>query len=237
MTLGRKGRARRWRSAGTALPDLRADVGGRWVWGVGAAVVAVFAAVVIAATVTSRAGQRAAPDAVTGLDHPPATVAVGAQVLPPWPAPTDASAAAQAAGLPMARMEGIVQHMHAHLDVLVDGLPVPVPANIGVDTRRGTMSALHTHDNTGVVHIESPVSRQFSLGELFSEWQLSVAADHLGGLYVGAGKQLRVMVNGLIRPGNPAALILADHDEIAIVYGAPRPGESIPATYRFPEGT
>ncbi len=236
MASWRKVRAAGPRGAGKAIPDLRPGPGDRAVWGVGTAMAAVFAIAVIGTAVASRGGQHATGEAVQGLDHPPATVAVGAESPPPWGAPVDASAAASAAGLPMARMEGTVLHIHAHLDVLVDGQPVPVPANIGVDGRRGTMSALHTHDRSGIIHIESSVTRQFSLGELFTEWEVSLGADHIGGLRAGAGKQLRVVVNGVPRAGNPAAIILAAHDQIAIVYGTPRPDQTIASTYRFPDG-
>ncbi|ORB49318.1 hypothetical protein BST43_23640 [Mycobacteroides saopaulense] len=233
-----------WRNASTAdrrgkrraITDLRPDTGAALVPVVGTAVAVVFAVAVIGTAVASRGGQQRSPEAAAGLNHPAATVAVGAKGTPPWPAPADASAAADAAGLPMARMEGTVQHIHAHLDVQVDGQPVPVPANIGVDVHRGTMSALHTHDATGVIHIESPVRRQFSLGELFTEWQVSLAADHIGGLHAGAGKQLRVLLNGVPQTGNPAAITLAAHDQIAIIYGTPRPGEAIASTYPFADG-
>lgn len=236
MTPWRKAYIPGQRDARSAITDLRSQAGGRWVLAVGTAVVAVFAVVVIGAAVASRGGQHASPSAAAGLDHPAATAAVGAQSAPPWPAPADASAAAEAAGLPMARMEGTVEHIHAHLDVRVDGQPVPVPANIGLDVRRGTMSALHTHDDSGVIHIESPVRRAFSVGELFTEWQVSLGADHIGGLRVGAGKQLRVIVNGVPRSGNPAAITLAAHDEIAIIYGTPHPEEAIASTYEFADG-
>ncbi|CPT96399.1 Uncharacterised protein [Mycobacteroides abscessus subsp. abscessus] len=217
------------------MAQLRSQRAGRGVLMAGVAGVVVFAAVVFAAVMVSGAHRPAAGGAAR-LDHPAATVAVGTENAPPWPAPSDASATADAAGLPMARMEGTIEHIHAHLDVLIDGQPVPVPANIGVDTRRGTMTALHTHDTSGLIHIESPVARPFSLGELFTEWDLSLAADHIGGLRTGGGKQLRVLVNGVVHPGNPAAITIGAHDQIAVVYGVPQPGEAIPASYPFPAG-
>lgn len=219
-----------------AMADLRSGGRGGWYWVLGLGVVVVFAVAVIGAVVAFGGGHRTAPGGAQGLNHPPSTLAVGAESMPPWPAPADASGAARAAGLPMARMEGTVQHLHAHLDVLVDGQPTAVPANIGIDTQRGTMSALHTHDGSGLIHIESPLARPFSLGELFTEWQVSLSEDHLGALHAGAGKQIRVLVNGVPRPGNPAAITMAAHDEIAIVFGTPHPGESIPSAYQFPDG-
>lgn len=78
--------------------------------------------------------------------------------------------------------------------------------------------------------------RQFSLGEFFSEWGVSLSADNIGGLRASGGKTVRVFVNGTLRPGNPPAITFGPHDEIAVVFGIPRPGESIPAKYDFPAG-
>ena len=98
---------------------------------------------IITKSIRSQHDQAAPPE----LTNPPATTAVGRDTLPPWSAPTDAAAAMRAAGLPMLSREGTVEHIHAHLDVRVNGQPVDVPAMIGID-RRG-ISPVHTHDSTG----------------------------------------------------------------------------------------
>jgi hypothetical protein len=197
--------------------------------------VALLGAVIV--SVIKTAGNRESSDSSSAsLNHPPATTAVGADTAPPWPAPTDAAAAVRAAGLTMLGTEGQVEHIHAHLDVIVDGQAVPVPANIGLDQRRGTMSPLHTHNGSGVIHIESPVKRQFSLGEFFSEWGVSLSADNIGALRATDGKSVRVFVNGTLRPGNPAGVLFGPHDEIGLVYGTQQPGETIPAKYEFASG-
>ena len=58
----------------------------------------------------------------------------------------------------------------------------------------------------------------------------------IGALRADDGKVVRVFVNGKPQAGNPAAVLFGAHDEIAVVYGTPRPGETIPSTYAFPEG-
>lgn len=207
-----------------------------WLWlTAGVVVVAPIVAMVVIGIMKSP-GDRASDTGSASLQNPPATVAVGAETMPPWPAPADARAAVAAAGLPMLGSEGAVEHIHAHLDVLVDGKPVPVPADLGIDTKRGTISPLHTHDGGGVIHVEAPVKRQFSLGEFFTEWQVSLSPDNVGALRAGDGKVVRVFVNGAPQTGNPAALMLGPHDEIAVVYGTPQPGETIPSKYDFAEG-
>ncbi|MDZ4269332.1 MAG: hypothetical protein U1D00_27240 [Mycobacterium sp.] len=230
-------RAKSSRNTRKAVTRARSDSGrGTLLW-IGATVVvsaALLGAVIVSLDKTG--GDRESEAGAVTLNSTPATVAVGADSLPPWSAPSDAAAAMRAAGLPMMSAEGSVEHIHAHLDVLVDGQAVPVPADIGVDRSRGGMSALHTHDGNGVIHVESPARRQFSLGEFFSEWGVSLSADNIGGLRAADGKTVRVFVNGTLRSGSPAAITFGPRDEIAVVYGIPRPGESIPAKYDFPAG-
>ncbi|GGO84930.1 hypothetical protein GCM10011584_03670 [Nocardioides phosphati] len=166
----------------------------------------------------------------------PLTTAAGRTTPPPWPAPADAAAAVKAAGLPMLGGEGAEEHIHAHLDVLVDGQPVSVPALIGIDESAHQISPLHTHDTSGVIHIESPKKADFSLGQFLTEWQVSVSQTHLGGLDANKGNTLTVYVNGKEVSGDPAAIILHAHDEIALVYGPSTQRVGVPDSYDFPSG-
>jgi hypothetical protein len=202
-----------------------------------AVAVVVFAVVIVMIAIITKNGERRQADAsAMSQATTPATTAVGADGLPPWPAPSDATAAARNAGLPMLSSEGMVEHIHVHLDVIVDGQAIPVPANIGIDVARGGISPLHTHDASGVIHIESPVKRQFSLGEFFTEWGVSLSADNIGGLRATDGKTVRAYVNGKPHTGDPAAIMFNQHDEVALVFGAPQLDIPIPATYGFPPG-
>lgn len=167
----------------------------------------------------------------TAAAQTPARVA---DTAPPWPAPADATAAVHAAGLPMLGAEGTVLHIHSHLDVLDDGRPVQVPALVGIDENRGTISPLHTHDTTGVIHIESPTQRTFTLGEFFREWGVSLSSDNIGALHAGNGKTVRAYVNGVPRQGDPASITLGAHDEIVVAYGSQH--ADVPSKYDFPDG-
>jgi len=196
----------------------------RWI----AAAIAVLGALLVV-VIIGAIHHRGANTAAQANNTAPSTLAIGANTLPPWAAPADASAAAAAAGLPMLGSEGTVEHIHAHVDVIINGRPEAVPSGVGIDRARRLISPLHTHDASGIVHIESPVKRAFSLGEFFAEWQVSLSADNIGALRAGDGKSLRVFVNGHLQTGNPAAITIGAHDEIAIVCG-----ETVPATYAFP---
>ncbi len=216
----RKGRTAAGRNA---VARARAGRGSRSWWLAAAAIVAVALGVVVAVTKSGHSQRERGT--IPALNNPPATTAVGRDTPPPWNAPADAAAAVRAAGLPMLSQEG-----------KVNGQPVEVPAGIGIDRSRRGISPLHTHDATGVIHIESPVNRAFTLGEFFTEWDVSLSPDNVGGLHVGDGKALRVFVNGTQVTANPAAVILNAHDEIALIYGNPQSAGSIPSRYDFPSG-
>jgi hypothetical protein len=126
--------------------------------------------------------------------------------------------------------EGQAEHIHAHLDVYVNGKRVQVPANVGIDFKHQFITELHTHDTTGVVHIESPVVTTFSLGQFFGEWGVKLTSRTLG-QYRG---RVRWWVNGEPKTGDPAAHVLHAHEEIVVALG--RPPFVVPKTYAFPAG-
>uniref|UniRef100_A0AAU2V8I1 Uncharacterized protein n=1 Tax=Streptomyces sp. NBC_00003 TaxID=2903608 RepID=A0AAU2V8I1_9ACTN len=193
---------------------------------------AVAALLAVAATALLTGGASAAP----GRPDPhPHGVGAGKGALPPWPAPADASAAVAAAGLEMLSAEGMVQHTHTHLDVLVDGKPVTVPAAIGIDEPRGRISPVHTHDTSGVIHVESPRRADFTLGQFMAEWQVPLAADRIGGLHSGGGRHLTTYLNGRKVAGNPSAIVLRAHDEIALVFTRDTDTRPVPKSYDWPQ--
>src|SRR5690348_2649465 len=107
---------------------------------------AIAAAVLVGAVSLAGCGSHKKDAGGTGSPSPADNKPTAAPVS--WPAPSDATAQAKAAGLPMLGQEGQVLHIHSHLDVFVDGKPVTVPAEIGIDLARQQISPLHTHDTS-----------------------------------------------------------------------------------------
>jgi hypothetical protein len=132
--------------------------------------------------------------------------------------------------------EGTLLHEHTHLDVIVNGQPVTVPADIGIDESARKISPLHTHDTTGIIHVESPTQARFSLGQVFTEWQVSLTHTNIGGLRADDTHVLRAYINGTPYTGDPAAIILRAHDEIALVYGTAQQQTNVPRSFVFPSG-
>ncbi|MHB1488691.1 MAG: hypothetical protein ACYCZM_14290 [Acidimicrobiales bacterium] len=169
--------------------------------------------------------------------HNPAIVGTpGAQGAPTWPAPTNAAAAVVAAGLHMLSSEGQVEHIHIHLDVIVNGQAVPVPAGIGIDQSTQQISPVHTHDASGIIHIESPTLTSYTLGEFFSEWAQPLTATNLGPIQATSSEELRFYVNGVRYTGDPANIVLQAHQEIALIAGPPGTLPAPPTSYNFPAG-
>lgn len=135
---------------------------------------------------------------------------------PPWGVPPDPAERIKAAGLESMASESFVVHTHSHLDVFYNGAAVPVPANIGIGP--GFISLLHTHRDSGVLHIESPKALTITLGQFFTEWNIPLT---------GA----KAYVNGTEVP-DAASVVLQDRQQITVIYG-PAPA-TIPASYAGP---
>ncbi len=156
----------------------------------------------------------------------------------PWPANTRLlKARLDALGLPALRSEGLRLHTHQHLDVVANGRLVPVPAGIGIDPAGRFIAELHTHDASGIIHVEAARRRRFTLGELFDVWGVRFSARCLGGYCARGGRAVWVYVDGRRALGDPRAVVLRKHQEIVVAYGSyasiPQP---IPRSYPFPSG-
>lgn len=122
-------------------------------------------------------------------------------------------------------------HWHAALTVFASGKQAQIPAGIGIiDPKETTNSKgqpyiqegkcfywLHTHAPDGVIHIESPVQRGFTLGDFFDEWGQPLSADRVG----PAKGHVTVFYDGKVYQGNPRNVPLADKVQIQLDVGTP----------------
>ena len=161
----------------------------------------------------------AAPGAVTTRD------------APPWPRPTDLTARAESAGLHNVWGERLAEHVHSHLTILDGDEPVTVPANIGHSDDREFAAEIHTHDTSGIVHVESPTRETFVLGQLFSEWDVALDGQGVGSLGQDDGLELHTFVGGSPYTADPAGIPLRDFERIDLVL-API-GETVTAPPAF----
>ena len=96
-------------------------------------------------------------------------------------------------GIKCETSEQVAYHIHAHLAIYVDGKPRQVPFGIGIPdpvTQQANgypfvvsgkcFSWLHTHMSDGVIHVESPLQRGYTLGEFFDIWGQPLSAAQVG---------------------------------------------------------
>jgi hypothetical protein len=165
-----------------------------------------------------------------GPSSPPANAPWGVST-------TDLRARLARIGLPALPVEGKALHTHEHLDLYVNGMHVAVPAGVGIGSDPRFFSPLHTHDRTGIVHVESPVNKTYRLGQFFDVWGVRLSRTCIGDFCSEGGRTLQAFVGGRRVTGDPARIPLRPHDEIVIVFGtrSQRP-RRIPASYSFPSG-
>ncbi|MBS2534424.1 hypothetical protein KGQ20_16760 [Catenulispora sp. NF23] len=146
-------------------------------------------------------------------------------------------------GIQSGAMEQLAFHIHAHLQIYVNGQQKQLPYGIGIERPyQMTTDAdgnpfaeggkaiywLHTHDQSGIIHMEAPIQVQFTLGEFFDMWGQPLTTSQVG----PAHGQLTAFVNGKTVSGDPRAIALNAHDVIQLDVGSVVPFQS----YTFPAG-
>jgi hypothetical protein len=139
-------------------------------------------------------------------------------------------------GIQCGSKEELAYHIHAHLAVFDNGQARSVPGGIGipgsqvVQTTEGPVASggqciywLHTHAPDGVIHIESPTQRIYSLGDFFDEWHQPLSATQVGDV---KGK-VSAIVNGKAWTKSIRAIPLDPHQVIQLNVGSPVPFETV----------
>jgi hypothetical protein len=169
----------------------------------------------------------------TGVQQP------GPEGIPLEQGPTlaPASSTTQGAnvdGIQCAPIEQLVYHIHAHLQVYVNGQARALPGAIGLigpvaqQTAYGSFYGaqqcyywLHTHASDGVIHIESPSVRIYTLGNFFDEWRQPLSRTQVA---TAKGK-VTAFLNGKPWTHDLRAIPLLPHASIQLDVGSP----SVPA--------
>jgi hypothetical protein len=133
-------------------------------------------------------------------------------------------------GVQCAPVEQLAYHVHAHIQVYVDGQPRVLPEGIGIpqavaqQTPQGSFVGsgrcfywLHTHTTDGVIHIESPTARIYSLGTFFDIWGQPLSSNRVA----GAAGAVTAFLNGKPWTKNPRAIPLESHFLVQLDVGKP----------------
>jgi hypothetical protein len=145
-------------------------------------------------------------------------------------------------GISCSASEQTVFHIHAHLTVFVNGSARQIPAAIGIPGAQAKATAtgpfitsgtcfywLHTHAADGIIHIESPVQRSYTLGNFFDVWGQPLGADRVGPVT----GHVTALYNGQVFQGNPRDIPLTAHAQIQLMVGTPLVA---PEQITFPSG-
>lgn len=143
----------------------------------------------------------------------------------------------KAIGLDLLPREALNFHIHQRMAILVNGRGQYLPAGIGIDVKGTFITELHTHDYSGIIHVEAPAPHKFTLGQFFDVWGLRFSSKCLGGYCANGDKKVRVWTNGKPVKGDPRKVVLTEHLSIVVAYGTlksvPMP---IPTHFPFPQG-
>ena len=231
----------------------------RRIWAAVAGVAVVVAAAVVGITLAVTGGgsgsaaggspqlKLAALSTLGTLKPAPAPGPAGPEGVPIPAAPPLATRATAAKGqavdgISCQSSERTLFHIHAHLTVFANGSARQVPAGIGIpgaqsqNTPAGQFITggtcfywLHTHAADGIIHIESPVRRTYTLGQVFDEWGQPLSAHQVGPVT----GHVVALYDGQVYQGNPRDIPLHAHAQIQLEVGTPL---IAPQQITFPKG-
>lgn len=118
-------------------------------------------------------------------------------------------------------VEGAVMHIHQHLALRDHGKPVPIPDDVGRPLIGQCFYWIHTHTPDGIVHIEAPNFRTFTLGNFFDVWGQPLSRSDIAGAKPKPGERVLVWVGGKPYAGDPRRIELVEHLDVTIEVGPP----------------
>jgi hypothetical protein len=145
--------------------------------------------------------------------------------------------------IPCDQLEHTQVHYHAALQILDAGSSVAIPTDLGRTT--GCYYWLHMHTGEpGIIHIEAPNDRPFTLSDFFSVWSMwsgqkeLLDATHVSDIALTDGQRLVVYVDdgtgAHVSLGDPGSIVLREHEVITLEIAPPN--QNPPPAFRWPAG-
>jgi hypothetical protein len=121
-------------------------------------------------------------------------------------------------GIRCDQLEQSAYHIHVLLAIYINGSQRQVPGQIGIAPDGSCLYWMHTHDASGIVHIEAPATVAVSIVNFLDIWAQQFS-------FLGFPQELYqpgwyAYVNGQA-VDNIAQIPLQDHYVIALVYNSP----------------
>ena len=67
----------------------------------------------------------------------------------------------------------LFMHIHPWLRIVIDNRNITIPADVGATSTCD--QPVHTHDTSGIIHIESPANQSYTLNDFFKIWAATYA--------------------------------------------------------------
>ncbi|HET8930357.1 MAG TPA: hypothetical protein VFN21_06845 [Acidimicrobiales bacterium] len=167
------------------------------------------------------------------------TAAVGPEGVPIQNVPDLASPKSTVDGTPVNGItcrssmgQDVDHHIHQHIRIFVDGEQKRIPAGVGIhgtpwtqdidggrfvnNSAKGCVYWLHSHADDGIIHVESPSKRTFTLGDFFDVWNQPLSETQVG----PAEGPVVAFLDGK-RIGDPRDVPLTDGGVIQLNVGEP----------------
>jgi hypothetical protein len=159
------------------------------------------------------------------------------------------------AGIPCDHLEHTQVHYHAALQIVYKGVVTQLPGNTGIETdSAGNVTCyywLHVHTNSpNVIHIESPATNTFTLGQFFAVWNSwsqangqgprKLDATHVASFTLGPEDKIVTYIDlgdgkgAQVTTQDPSAIVLKSHEVITIEITPP--AVTPPPSFTFPSG-
>jgi len=176
---------------------------------------------------------------------------IGAIVYYNRPAPPPPTVA----GVPCDELEHTQVHYHAALQIVYHGVTTNLKGNTGIQTDSGGNPTcyywLHVHtQDPNIIHIESPASQTFTLGQFFDVWSAWSTAKggeaqkldgtHVSTITLGPDDKMVIYIDlgdgkgATVYTGDPRAIPLKQHEVITIEVTPP--DVNPPPKFTFPSG-
>lgn len=105
--------------------------------------------------------------------------------------------------------------IHPHLQIIIDGQSVAIPANIGISLT--CERVVNTRDDTGTINVESNSPGEFALGDFFSVWGAPFSKERIFNFGADQSHEIVMTVNGATST-DYQNLVLKNEQQIIIEY-------------------
>jgi hypothetical protein len=100
-------------------------------------------------------------------------------------------------GIQCDKIEHLVFHNHTKLVVKIQNKTQNIPGGLGI-IPNNCIFWLHTHDGSGIIHIESPLKQTYTLGQFLNVWKTFDNSSFINNLSaVSSNNAINIFSNGV----------------------------------------